>query len=261
LDENHLVMAINLPNICLALKDANSCKASLAAVANIKAYFGAKVKVLAVGNNAAGLPPDYQVSAIGSVKEITKSFKNDESDLLILPLIFGDEAGGLVTAKEANSIIDHIGRLVLTIPCLGSAFNFKNIIVPIDTSSETRQKVPYAVSFAKAFGGTLHVFGVSSDKGKDAEVLVNNYVRQVCNNIAEKGVPCTSSIQLGGNPTELILAYAKVKNADLITIMTEQETNIVSFFSGKYSEQMIKNSTVPVLSIHPKDLIVSDARL
>jgi nucleotide-binding universal stress UspA family protein len=86
-------------------------------------------------------------------------------------------------------------------------------------------------------------------------------VRQVCNNIAEKGVPCTSSIQLGGNPTELILAYAKVKNADLITIMTEQETNIVSFFSGKYSEQMIKNSTVPVLSIHPKDLIVSDARL
>ncbi|MBU3662426.1 MAG: universal stress protein [Bacteroidetes bacterium] len=254
-------MAINLPSICIALKDASSCKAALVAVASLKAYFGSKVKVLVIGNNLAGLPIDYQATSIGSVKEITKNFKSDGSDLLILPLMFGDTAGGLVSAKEANNIIGHIERLVLTIPCTANTFNFKNIIVPIDTSSETRQKVPYAVSFAKAFGGTLHVFGVSSDKGKDAEVLVNNYVRQVCNNISEKGIPCTSSIQLGGNPTELILAYAKVKNADLITIMTEQETNIISLFSGKYSEQMIKNSTVPVLSIHPKDLIVSDARL
>lgn len=254
-------MAINLPSVCLALKDADSCNTSLAAVASIKAYFGSKVNVIAVGNNTSGLPPDYHLKSIGSVKEITKNFKADESDLLILPLISSDGAGGLVTTKEANSIIDHIERLVLTIPCKGNTFSFKNIVVPIDTSFETRQKVPYAVSFAKAFGATLHVFGVSSDKGKDAEVLVNNYVRQVCNNIEEKGVPCTSSIQLGGNPTEQILAYAKVKGADLITIMTEQETNITSFFSGKYSEQMIKNSTIPVLSIHPKDLIVSDARL
>jgi hypothetical protein len=47
----------------------------------------------------------------------------------------------------------------------------------------------------------------------------------------------------------------------MVVIMTEQETNITSFFSGKYSQQMIKTSTIPVLSIHPKDLIVSDARL
>jgi hypothetical protein len=43
--------------------------------------------------------------------------------------------------------------------------------------------------------------------------------------------------------------------------MTEQEANLISFFSGKYSQQMIKNSPIPVLSIPPKDLIVSDARL
>jgi len=43
--------------------------------------------------------------------------------------------------------------------------------------------------------------------------------------------------------------------------MTEQETNFTSFFSGKYSQQMVKGSNMPVLSIHPKDLILSEARL
>jgi nucleotide-binding universal stress UspA family protein len=86
-------------------------------------------------------------------------------------------------------------------------------------------------------------------------------MRQVCNNIEEKGIKFTSETRLGGNPTELVLEYAKEINAGLVVIMTEQETNFTSFFSGKYSQQMVKNSNIPILSIHPKDLIVSDARL
>jgi nucleotide-binding universal stress UspA family protein len=114
---------------------------------------------------------------------------------------------------------------------------------------------------ARSFNATLHVLGVSSDKGKDAQALVNNYTRQVCNNIDEKGLKNTIEVRLGGNPTAQILEYAKEKKAGLIVIMTEQEANLTSFFTGKYSEQMVKNSPIPVLSIHPRDLVVSEARL
>jgi nucleotide-binding universal stress UspA family protein len=86
-------------------------------------------------------------------------------------------------------------------------------------------------------------------------------MRQVCNNIEEKGVNYVSETRLGGNPTDQVLAYSKEVNAGMAVIMTEQETNFTSFFSGKYSQQMVKNSNIPILSIHPKDLIVSDARL
>ena len=168
---------------------------------------------------------------------------------------------GLVNSVEANKIIDHIERMVLTVPCVSQPFNFSKIVVPIDSSFETRQKVPYAISMARALGSTLEVIGVSNDKGKDTSVLINNYIRQVCNNIEEKGLKCSSEIRLGGNPTQQVMEYAKEIGAGMIVIMTEQETNFTSFFSGKYSQQLVKSSVVPVLSIHPKDLIVSEARL
>jgi nucleotide-binding universal stress UspA family protein len=199
--------------------------------------------------------------AISSEKDLIKTFKDSENDLLIVPISSDNQNEGFIHANEANKLIDKIERMVLTLPGNALNFNFSKIVVPIDSSFETRQKVPYAIGMAKALGSALYVLGVSNDKGKDSEVLINNYLRQVVNNIQEKGVVCESDIRLGGNPTDQLLAYSNEVNAGMAVIMTEQETNFVSFFSGKYSQQMVKNSNIPILSIHPKDLIVSDARL
>lgn len=254
-------MAITIPSFCVATKDTKSCQIPLQVAQKIQSFFGSKVTVLSSSSSNNGLPSGFNMMELANAKDIGKNFKSLESDLLILSLIGSDDSMGLVTSTEANKIIDHIERLVLTIPCNADGFNFSKIIVPIDSSFETRQKVPYAVAMARVFGSKLCVIGVSNDKGKDAEVVINNYMRQVCNNIEEKGLSFESEIRLGGNPTEQVLDYAKEIKAGMIVIMTEQETNFTSFFSGKYSQQMVKSSTIPVLSIHPKDLIVSDARL
>jgi nucleotide-binding universal stress UspA family protein len=254
-------MAIAIPSFCLAIKDNKSCQASLQIAEKLFTYFKSKVTVFLASADKSGIPQGFKVESLPGVKHIGKSFNSVESDMLILPIISSDSNFGLVTAAEANKIIDHIERLVLTVPCRSEVFNLSNIVVPIDSSFETRQKVPYALSMARAFGSKLFVVGVSNDKGKDAEVLIKNYMRQVCNNIEEKGFSFVSEIRLGGNPTEQVLEYAKEVDAGMIVIMTEQETNFTSFFSGKYSQQMVKASNIPVLSIHPKDLIVSDARL
>lgn len=253
-------MAISIPNFCIAVRDAESCSTPLHIAERLQNYFRSKVTAYVIGSKM-GLPQTFKSEDLGSEKEIAKHFVNSESDLLILPLIGAEGGKGIVNASDANKIIDKIERLVLTVPCGKQEVPIKKIVVPIDSSFETRQKVPYAIAMAKAFGATLQVIGVSNDKGKDAEVHINNYMRQVCNNIEEKGLSCTSEIRLGGNPTQVVLDYAKEITAGMIVIMTEQETNLTSFFSGKYSQQMVKSAEIPVLSIHPKDLIVSDARL
>jgi hypothetical protein len=44
--------------------------------------------------------------------------------------------------------------------------------------------------------------------------------------------------------------------------MTEQELQIGSFFLGKYAQQMVNHSNIPVLSIPPReDIMVTEARL
>jgi hypothetical protein len=44
--------------------------------------------------------------------------------------------------------------------------------------------------------------------------------------------------------------------------MTEQEPQIGSFFLGKFAQQMINHSNIPVMSIAPReDLMISEAKL
>ncbi len=254
-------MSVKLSNICLAIRDSKSCPFAVDLLSKLRSQFNANC--LVITSNSAGLSfgQGVEIVNVTSEREAINTIIKSNSDLVIVSITTDSGTQGLITAKEANSLIDKLGSIVLTIPTVSSGIDFTNIIVPLDTSSETRQKVPYAVEFGKMFNSTIHVLGVSSETGKDAEVLIKNYIRQVSNNIEEKGVRVTTDIRLGGNPTEKILAYAEEKSAGLIAIMTEQETSLASFFKGKYSEQMIKNSEVPVLSIHPKDLIVSEARL
>jgi nucleotide-binding universal stress UspA family protein len=260
-------MAIDINHIMLACKHPDSCKSAALLTKRLATAFGGKVTALC-GDEAKSviiseaIPNLEIISLDGSpFKVIKQKSKELNPDLIVLPISSSDAPEAILTGKEANSIIDHIERMVLTVPAGNKDFKFDKIVVPIDTSFETRQKVPYAEVLAKKFGSTLYVLGVSSDKGKDAEVTVNNYTRQVCRNIDEQGIAFKSEISLGGNPTDITLAYAQKVGASLIIIMTEQESNLISFFSGKYSEQMVKKSNIPVLSIHPKDLIVSEARL
>jgi nucleotide-binding universal stress UspA family protein len=254
-------MAIVIPNFCIALKRAQDCKAAMDLATSLQMYFRSKVNAFIIGGGQVSLPPNMTSVSVESHKNLANSFEQSESDLLILPISTENAAGGVVNASEANKIIDQLGRMVLTVPCPGGPFNFSKIIVPIDSSFETRQKVPYAIAMAKALGSVLVILGVSNDKSADSEVLINNYIRQVTANIQENGVRCVSEVRIGGNPTQQVLNFAKEIDAGMVVIMTEQEANLISFFSGKYSQQMVKASPIPVLSIHPKDLIVSDARL
>ena len=55
---------------------------------------------------------------------------------------------------------------VITVQADSAETDFTSIILPLDNSTETRQKVPYAAVFAKAFGATIHILSVSKDKQK-----------------------------------------------------------------------------------------------
>jgi nucleotide-binding universal stress UspA family protein len=212
-------------------------------------------------SNFTGAGIDFQFEQLNdsfSATAAMRLIKKHNPDLVLLQLNENPKNG--IDVKSVFSIIDHYERMVLTIPEKGN-FNLSSIVVPIDTSFETRQKIPYALSMASIFNATIHVVGVSNDSDKDAEVTIKNYTRQVCNHIQEKGKSSTLDMRLGGNPSKQTLQYASEKEAGIVVIMSEQEGRFMDFFTGKYSEQIIKNSNIPILTVHSKDLVVSEARL
>lgn len=138
-------------------------------------------------------------------------------------------------------------------------FNFKKslerIVVPIDNSSDTRQKVPVAAKFAKLFDSELHILGLYTSDNTSIRGIVDGYVRMVDTYLEKAEVKhVCNCVNVPKNLTVTTLEYADSVDADMIVIMTEQESSLTSFLLGNYAQQMLTLSHRPVLSVRPEQV-------
>jgi nucleotide-binding universal stress UspA family protein len=135
-----------------------------------------------------------------------------------------------------------------------------NILLPLDLTKETRQKVTYAIEVAKRFGAGIKVVSVlwsKKDKEIKQELLVQ--MNQVKHFIEGENIRCTTQLleSEGGEKMMVprLLKYVEEqKDIDLIIIMTQQENKLVEFFLGSAAQSIIRLSEVAVMSITPFDL-------
>lgn len=132
----------------------------------------------------------------------------------------------------------------------------RNIVLPLDLTKETREKVTKAIELAHLYNGA--VIRVVSVLFTTDEFVVNRLIRQlgqVKAFIEKAGVECTAEIVKGikGEETlaQNIIDYAHRVEGDLIMIMTQQEVEFTKYFIGSAAQEIINNSDVPVLSIIP----------
>ena len=136
----------------------------------------------------------------------------------------------------------------------------KKIILPIDSSLETRQKLPYTCKIARIFEAEVHVVSLYSTTIKAVRNKVDNYTNQVTKFLDEENVPYVHQTIVAENISKSAINYAEEINADVIAIMTEQETTTANLFLGAYAQQMVNHSPIPVLNIHAKEYIVTQSR-
>jgi nucleotide-binding universal stress UspA family protein len=195
-------------------------------------------------------------------KDIITKAEEIDADLIIMGTHGVNGFQEFWMGSNAYKIVSSAKCPVLTIRANVSNFSFKKIVLPIDSSFETRQKIPAAVTIAQQNGGSIHLIGVSTSKEKDAEIQISNYLNQACHSITDKGITCSIEKRLGGNITDVTIAYASEINADLIVVMSEQEPQVGSFFLGKFARQMVNHSPIPVITVPTRDdLMLTDARL
>lgn len=131
------------------------------------------------------------------------------------------------------------------------------ILLPLDLSKETKEKVVKCIEIAKFFQSIVKVITIVTTSD---EFLINKMERQmdqVLNFIKDHEVECTGEFIKGDDISEGVLTHAQEINADLIIIMTQQELEWTEYFIGTESQQIINHSEIPVCSIRPikrKDL-------
>lgn len=136
----------------------------------------------------------------------------------------------------------------------------RSILLPLDLTKETRQKVTHAIVMARLFKSVIKIISVLWDRNdKEARIQLERQMAQVKKFISDAKIECHSEIiEIDGDQTKLvptILQYAyDHQDIDLIMIMTQQENRLIEFFIGSAAQQIIRQSKVPVMSIIPKEL-------
>ncbi|MBI5541537.1 MAG: universal stress protein [Bacteroidia bacterium] len=191
---------------------------------------------------------DYKIREGNVFKEITNQAKYDDAYLIIMGTHGASGFEELMIGSNAFRVVSNAPCPIITIRNGFEHKDLKNVVMPIDFSKETRQKVPFVTELARFFGATVHVIGVAEISSVDITSKINTYCTQVEEYLKEKGVNCTKEVLVGSNITDITIDYAKKVNAELITIMTDQLTN-AAFWLGPYAQQMVNHSPIPVLSI------------
>jgi len=198
---------------------------------------------------------DYKTRKGKVYSELAHQAKSSNADLIIA----GTHG---VSGFEEYWIGSNAYRIVTNAPCPVITLrhdckvdDIRRIIIPIDSSQETRQKLPIASQIAELFNSEVHVLSLYSTPLKSVQKRVDNYAKQVVDYLAEKKIKHVSITKETENITRTTIDYAEAINADLIAIMTEQENTTANIFLGPYAQQMINHSPIPVLSMRSKELV------
>jgi nucleotide-binding universal stress UspA family protein len=198
---------------------------------------------------------DYKIRKGKVYIEVANQAKSSDADIIISGThgVSGFEEFWI--GSNAYRIVTHAPCPVVTIRQGFQVQDVDRMVLPIDSSQETRQKIPVAANIAEMFNSEVHILSLYSTTLKSVQKRVDNYALQVKQYLDEIKIKHVSEVRESDNITRSTLDYSESIGAGLIVIMTEQETTTANLFLGPYAQQMINHSTIPVLSVRSKELV------
>ena len=137
---------------------------------------------------------------------------------------------------------------------------YDDIVVPIDSSDVTKQKLKVAANIAKNFGSKIHLFSaVESDNFLRNKL--NRELHFARNYFDEKEIKYSieKAEESNGFKKQLVY-YAEKINADMIVIVNTREGSLLPDFFGSDEQEVIANhAEIPVLITNPTQKFVASS--
>lgn len=183
--------------------------------------------------------------------ELIDLIEEEKTDLVMM---------GTHGAKGLEEILigSNAQHLVSLAPCPVITFHkekrrpgFSNIVLPVDRSRHSREKVGVAIQLALTCHSKIHILGLldSEEEGEYEKLQV--VLDQVQMAITKAEIPYTRHTVKGDNIANEAMKYADSTNADLILILTEDESVIGRIDLGPLSKHIVNHSAIPVMSLNP----------
>jgi len=187
-------------------------------------------------------------------QEVAKVAKQIEADM-----IFAGTHG--VSGYEQHWIGSNTYRIVTQAPCpvftIRSGYEFgtsvKKILLPLDSSLETKEKLPFVANLALKYNTKVYLLKVYNTPLSIIRKKIDEFGNDAVKCLDGKKVDYIIDSIEAKNVAASIIEYSNKNEIDLIAIMTDQGTTTANKFLGSYSKQLINNSIIPVVSLRAKD--------
>lgn len=183
-----------------------------------------------------------------SIVEVATKIK---SDIIVMGTHGVSGFEEFFAGSNAFRVVNDSPCPVITVQSHTTKMGFSDILLPIDNSAPSREKVQYAIELAKHYGSRIHLLGILSVEENALVAKFNIIFDQLENYLKQHDIKYTSELVYGDNLASISMKYGKKIGADLIVIMTEQEENLTGFILGPFAQQVVNHSKIPVMSIRP----------
>ena len=223
----------------------------------LKAKVKSKLEDIAsVYSSKYGVDVDTMVAKGRVYEEVNKV-----ADMISADLVVMGTNGVNSKSKFIGSNAEKVVRLskcpVITIKGKSHRDGCENIILPLDLEKQTKEKVTYALEYARYWDATIRIVSVVLRDNHEVRAKLIKNIKQVEQFILDAGVKCTSEIVEGEKKRTLgdfVFDYEKKFDADMIMIMTKKEELTLSNNISVTARYIINNSDIPVMSIRPKEV-------
>lgn len=189
--------------------------------------------------------------------EIIEESKDSSASLIVMGTMGSSTLMKKFMGSNASRVIREAECPVITIKGTEHRKGCDNILLPLDLTKETKEKVSKVIELARLYKSHVHIVTILESDDEFILKKLERQMEQVKEFVEGEDIPCSVAFSKSDNVAEGINEYAKQLNADLVVIMTQQELNFSDLFLGPKAQEVINLLDIPVLCIRPikrKDL-------
>ena len=207
-------------------------------------------KVAEEASAESGVVVNYRNETGKIYEQILSIAKENRARFIVMGRTSKESAEGRF-GSNTMQVVEKAPCPVISIPSVTCGANYTNIVLPIDLTKQTREEVFNAISFGLFFNATICLVSVIIGGVSARKSRIYKKMQGMKQMIEENGVKCTEKLFKKSHLSihEVVLEFSKDINADALMIMTHQEISTSDKYIGAVAHQIIKESSIPVISL------------
>lgn len=190
---------------------------------------------------------EYNIRKGVIYKEIEKEAKESKASLIIIGTHGSGKSKSTKIGSNAAKIVTKTLLPVISIrENIDPSKSFRRILIPMDSTLQTRQKVPFTTYLAKLFKSEVYILALFYTTIEAIKERILTYSKQTGEYFESQRLDFVVVSMEAKNIPDTLSDYAKKVDAGLIIVMSQQEMRFANIWKGSFAEQIVNMSDIPV---------------